>query len=68
MLIIISLGQNMAHHKGTPQKPSWNFSGIFLPNSTYRWYVQKDCHFSIGLSLELSNGLPVAFFNGISLL
>ena len=31
-------------------------------------YVPKDCHFSVGFSLESSNGCSAAFSSGISLL
>ena len=77
-LIIIHTGDSClctACGKSTPQKSSWivsgvfewTFSGIFKRNFTCQWYVPKDCHLSSGLSLELSDGLPVAYSNICSL-
>ena len=46
----------------------WISSGMFKHNFTVQWYdVQKDCHLSSELLLELSNGYPVAFSKGIQL-
>ena len=66
--------QHIAHQKSTPQKSSWIFSGIFQwifsgtfqRNFTCQWYIPKDCHFSSGFPLELSNGCSVAFSNRVS--
>ena len=43
------------------------FSGIFQRHLTCQWYFAKDCHFSSGLVLQLSNGISVVFSNGIYL-
>ena len=69
--------QHIAHQESRPQKSSWmfsgifqwTFSGIFQHNLNIQWYIPKDCNFSSDFSLELPNGLSVAFSNsGISLL
>ena len=68
-------GQKIARQKSAPQKSrifrgifQWMFSGVFQRNFTCQWYFPKDCYFSSGLLLELSNGCSVAFSNRIELL
>ena len=58
-------GQKIAQQKSTPQRSSRTFSGMFQHNFTWQWYFPTDCHLSSDLLLEMSNGLSVAFFNGI---
>ena len=48
-----------------PMKCRWHFPTEFHCSAIF---PQKDCHFSSGLLLELSNGFSVAISNGNSLL
>ena len=58
----------LRNHGFPVASPLWTSSGIFQRDFTIQWCRPKDCRLSSGFLLEPSNGVSVAFSNGVSLL